>query len=410
MLGLYILLFILLSLLFAGAEISFLSANKFALDVFKNKGFGSSRILTALYLKPNQFLASMLVGKTLSIVVLIYLLSDMLLNTLQAFGWNPVFVLFLQISMIAPVILMISEFFPKLVFRTYANLFLQSFAYPIFILSKLLYVPSKILSFVSNRIIRKLFKQTYVSTPSDYSHDDLETYLEGPISISEEDVDTDILKNALHLKQVRVKDCMVPRTEMVYVDVSDPMVEVIKAFSASNLSRIIVVDGDIDDVLGYIHHQQMFKDPTDVRSIFMEIPFVPETLNVYDLMLKMNKQHLSIACVVDEFGGTAGIITLEDILEEIFGEIEDEHDKEDFFEERLSDHEYLFSGRLELSYLEDTYAISLPKGDYHTLSGYLVASLENIPEQGLSLEQDGYKFTAEQVSDTKIETIRVERV
>lgn len=352
----------------------------------------------------------MLVGKTLSTVTLIYLLYDWIHFILIPFDWNPIFNITLTICMMSPMILIISEFFPKLFFKTYANLFLQSFAYPIFIFSKILYVPSKILSFVSNRILRKLFKQTNVSTTNDYSHDDLESYLEGPISISEEDVDTDILKNALNLKQVRVKECMIPRTEMVYVDVSDAMNEVLKTFSDSNLSRIIVVDGDMDDVLGYIHHQQMFKEPSDVRSILMEIPFVPETMNVYDLMLKMNKQHLSIACVVDEFGGTSGIITLEDILEEIFGEIEDEHDKEEFIDQVLSDREYLFSGRLELSYLEDTYGITLPKGEYHTLSGYFVTSLEDIPEQGVSIEQDGYKFTAELVSDTKIETIRVVRI
>ncbi|MBK8954705.1 MAG: HlyC/CorC family transporter [Saprospiraceae bacterium] len=397
-------------MIFSGAEIAFISANKFALDVFKNKGYRSAKILSAIYERPNQFLASMLVGKILTMVALIYLIQNVITLVIEPLQLNIVYRYAIMIGIIAPFILFIGEFFPKLIFKSYANLFLQSFAYPIFIFSKILYVPSKILSFVSKWIIRRFFKQTNVSTSPSYSHDDLENYLEGPISISEEEVDTDILKNALNLKQIRVKECMIPRNEMIYVDVADPVEKAIRTFSESNLSRVIVVDGHIDEVLGYIHHQQMFKEPTQIKSIILNIPFIPETMNVYDLMLKMNKKHHSIACVVDEFGGTAGIITLEDILEEIFGEIEDEHDQEEFIDEVIGDHEFLFSGRLELSYIEEHYGIRLPKGAYHTLSGYLVTSLENIPEQGASFEMDGYKFIVELVSDTRIETIRVVRM
>ncbi len=207
-----------------------------------------------------------------------------------------------------------------------------------------------------------------------------------------------------------MKNCMVPRNEIIHLDVNEPVEALIRLFSESKLSRILITEGDVDNVLGYVHHQQLFRDNKTVRSMIMDMPFVPETLNVYDLMLRMNKLRLSIACVVDEYGGTSGLITLEDILEQIFGEIEDEHDKEEFIEKVISDSEYVFSGRLEINYLNNTYDLSLPEGEYHTLSGYLVMTTGAIPEQGMEIAQDGYRFTFELVSDTRIETVRLVRI
>ncbi|MBK9379616.1 MAG: CBS domain-containing protein [Saprospiraceae bacterium] len=200
---------------------------------------------------------------------------------------------------------------------------------------------------------------------------------------------------------------MIPRTEIVAIDVQESLADLRQVFSESSLSKIIVIDGDIDNVLGYIHHQQMFKEQKTIKAMVMDMPFVPETLNVYDLMLRMNKLRISMACVVDEFGGTSGIITLEDILEEIFGEIEDEHDKEEFIEEVVSPYEFVFSGRLELSYLKQEFDIDLPPGEYQTLSGYIVTQSGNIPEQGDEFIWDNYKFILESVSDTRIERVRI---
>jgi putative hemolysin len=239
---------------------------------------------------------------------------------------------------------------------------------------------------------------------------DLEHYIDGSMKLSNDEIDADIFKNTLNLKQVRAKECMIPRNEIVHIDVNDTREDLVRLFADSNLSRIIVTEEDIDNVLGYIHHQQMFKDNKNIREMIMEMPYVPETLNVYDLMVRMNKLRLSIACVVDEFGGTSGIITFEDILEEIFGEIDDEHDKEDFIEQEISKNEYLFSGRLEINYLNNTYHLNLPEGEYHTLSGYLVTAAGIIPAQGIELFLDGYQFIFELVSDTKIETVRVIRL
>ncbi|HEX5626288.1 MAG TPA: hemolysin family protein [Saprospiraceae bacterium] len=403
----YILLFLVLIILFSGAEIAFITANKLAVEVKKSRGSGSGSILSKFFDRPDDFIATLLVGSNIAIVVLTYLLTEVLHEPLSSLTSNEGLLIFLNTLVVTLFILILGEFLPKAFFRLYSNSFLQFTAYPLLFFYRLLFVPARFLSKVANFVITRLLKQSVSKSRPRFSLIDLENYLHGPIHLSEEDIDADIFKNALNLKQIRVIECMVPRTEVVYVDLNDTMEDLIAIFSESKLSRIIVVDGDIDNVLGYIHHQQMFKNPKDIKSILMDLPFVPETLNVYDLMIRMNRLRLSIACVVDEFGGTAGIITLEDILEEIFGEIEDEHDKEDFIEQQISDREFIFSGRLELQYLENEFGIKLQEGEYHTLSGYLVTVTGTIPEQGIEIEQDGYRFIPELVSDTKIETIRV---
>jgi len=212
----------------------------------------------------------------------------------------------------------------------------------------------------------------------------------------------------LEFRQVKVKECVVPRTEIQAIDINASIEELLALFQSSRLSRIVVIDGDMDNILGYVHHQQMLSQPKQLKNIVLDIPFVPEVMRVQEVMNLFIKSRVSIACVVDEFGGTAGIITLEDIVEEIFGEIEDEHDQEDYIEQQISEQEFLFSGRLEIDYLNEKYEVlNFPEGEYHTLSGYLVTTTETIPQQGVEIELEGYRFILELVSDTKIETIRV---
>jgi CBS domain containing-hemolysin-like protein len=403
----YILFFLLLSAMFSGAEIAFITANKLAVEIKKSRGSGTGSILSSFFERPDDFIATLLVGNSIAIVILTYLLTELFHDPLFALGLTPGLTVFINTVIVTMIILIFAEFLPKVFFRLYSNRYLQYTAYPLLFFYKLFHIPTRMLSIAANFVIIKLLKQPVSKTRVRFSLIDLENYLHGPIKLSEEEIDADIFKNALNLRQIRVIECMVPRNEMVYVDLNDPIEELTKAFSESKLSRIIVTDGDIDNVMGYIHHQQMFKDPKDIKSIVMDMPFVPETQNVYDLMLRMNKLRLSIACVVDEFGGTSGIITLEDILEEIFGEIEDEHDKEEFIEQKISDTEFILSGRLELDYLKTEYGIELPEGEYHTLSGYLISAIGYIPEQGAEIDEGGYKFILELVSDTKIETIRL---
>lgn len=224
----------------------------------------------------------------------------------------------------------------------------------------------------------------------------------------EEEVEMELLENALHLKQVRAHDCMSPRNEIVYIDVNANIEELRQCYIESSLSRILVTDGDIDRTLGYVHVQQMFSRPKDIRSMVMPITFVPETIQMNDLLSKFIKFRRNIACVVDEYGSVAGLVTLEDVLEQLFGEINDEHDQEEFIEAKISDREYIFSGRLEVDYLNEKYpALALPAGEYNTLSGYIVTEAQTIPEQGARLELGGKTFVLELVGDRKIETVRV---
>jgi CBS domain containing-hemolysin-like protein len=224
-----------------------------------------------------------------------------------------------------------------------------------------------------------------------------------------EDIEKALLENALHLKQVRAHDFMAPRPEIVHIDVSAPVAELRQLFVESSLSRILVTeDGDLDKVLGYVHVQQLFAKPASIKGMVMPITFVPESIQANDLLSKFIKNRTNIACVVDEYGSIAGLVTLEDALEQLFGKIDDEHDQEEFIETQVNEHEYIFSGRLDVQYLNARYPkLGIPTGDYNTLSGYLVTTTQTIPEQGAKLELDGKLFILELVSDRKIETIRV---
>ncbi|MFN0033926.1 MAG: transporter associated domain-containing protein [Saprospiraceae bacterium] len=225
----------------------------------------------------------------------------------------------------------------------------------------------------------------------------------------EEEVEMELLENALHLKQVRAHDCMAPRLEIVHIEATASVRELRQLFIESSLSRILVTEGgDLDKVLGYVHVQQLFAQPPNIRSIVMPITFVPDSIQANDLLSKFVKNRTNIACVVDEYGGIAGLVTLEDALEQLFGKIDDEHDQEEFIEVQVNHREFIFSGRLDVQYLNEKYPVlAFPTGDYNTLSGYLVTAMQNIPEQGTRLELEGKTFVLELVSDRKIETIKV---
>jgi CBS domain containing-hemolysin-like protein len=267
-----------------------------------------------------------------------------------------------------------------------------------------------VLFFVLLRFKRFIFKNIYRNIPGDDDAALLEFLVQQNATGApgEEEVEMELLENALHLKQVRAHDCMAPRTEIVYLDVQASVEELRQRFVESSLSRILVTDGDIDKTLGYVHVQQLFTMPQNIRSIVMPITFVPETIQVNDLLSKFIKNRTNIACVVDEYGSVAGLVTLEDALEQLFGKIDDEHDQEEFIETKINEREYLFSGRLDVEYLNEKYPdLGIVPGDYNTLSGYIVKLAQTIPEQGARFEQDGKIFVLELVSDRKIETVRV---
>lgn len=404
----FIILFLFLSAFFSGAEIAFISANKLTVEVEKNRGSRRSRILALFYDRPKSFLGTMLVGNNIALVVFATLMTDLLRPYLEPQIGTGGWFLLITTLIVTLVILLFGEFLPKILFRTYANELITVLVYPLAFFRWLLMLPAWIMTKLSNLILKYVLRTSIADAVDAITRLDLQDFVEGTIAPEQDEIETDMFKNALHLKDVRVEDCMVPRPEIEHVDIANDVDALSAKFEETMHSRILITGGDIDNVRGYVHHQELLQDPKSIHHALREIEFVPETMSANDLMLQMILKGTNIACVVDEFGGTAGIITLEDILEEIFGEIEDEHDEEDYIEEMLGEHEYRFSGRLEIDYLNEKYAdINLPEGDYNTLSGYIVMTSGEIPEEGEVLDMGDYRFVFESVSEKKIETVKL---
>ena len=399
---------LLLSAFFSGSEIAYLSANKLSIEVLKNKGEGKGRILADLYRDPKSFLSTMLVGNNIVLVMYTILFSSIVTPLLEIVLPAGSFVVsFLTTLILTFVILIAGEFLPKTLFRLYANELIFRLARPLRFFSWLLLIPSWVLTKTSNLIIRIFFGKTEAAEENIITKLDLEHYIQSNVN-EEKEIDKEILSNALNLNQLKGRDCMIPRNEIVMVDKNDDIATVKDTFLSSKHSRLIVTDGDMENVVGYIHHQQLFKNISSLKRNIKDIDFVPDVMNVQDLLYKFIKDGNNIACVVDEFGGTAGIITLEDILEEIFGEIADEHDEEEFVEKVISDTEFIFSGRLELAYLNGKYKqLDFPEEEYVTLSGYIVMTHGSIPEVGEEIDLDNYRFITLSKSDTKIDEVRV---
>jgi putative hemolysin len=403
-----ILLFLLLSALFSGSEIAFISANKLRIELKKKKGASRGNILAKFYDNPDSFLGTMLVGNNIALVVFTIMMTNLLHHYYEAYFSNNFVLLLFDTFIITCIVLIFGEFLPKTLFRLYADDILYFLAYPLKLIQFLMAIPSWIMSKLSNLVLRLLVKPTAETDEASFTRIDLENFIKDSQTDEAYDIDKELFGKALNLKETRVRDSMVPRPEIESIDITAGVEELEQLFIETKLSRIVVIDGEIDNVLGYVHHQQLLSQPKSIRSLLLEIPFVPEVMRVSDLMNKLIKENISIACVVDEFGSVSGVITLEDILEEIFGEIEDEHDEEEYIEKQISDTEWVFSGRLEIDYLNEKYeAIDLPEGEYQTLSGYLVMTTETIPEQGAEIELNDYLFILELVSDTKIETVRL---
>lgn len=402
------------SAIFSGLEIAYLSADRLRVELEKSKGSFIGRNLSRFYDDPDSFITTMLVGNNIALVIFSSFFGrkaePLIVGLFETWNWGEpsAIVLLLMKTLVATLIVLIfAEFIPKIVFRISAFRMLGFFTAPA-LFFQYLFKPISYIMFKASRLLLSIFNVKQIAESHVFTKLDLENFVKKTTTKSDDEINTDFFENALYLQEVKVRSCMIPRTEIVGIDVNETVEELVSKFAESRLSRIIIFDDSEENIIGYVHHSQLRKKPERIKDIIMDIEMINETMRVNNLMNHFIKNRNSIAYVVDEFGGVSGIITMEDILEEIFGEIEDEYDAEEYVEQVISESEYRFSGRLEIGYLNEKYeAINFPEGEYSTLSGYIVTTTESIPKQGDDIVLNPYEFHLEMVSETKIESIIV---
>ncbi len=409
---LYILGCILLMGFFAGTEIAFISANKLNIELRKKQGKISGRILARFMENPSEFIGTSLVGVNVLLVVYGLLASEITGKLLLQYHITLTeYPKLLVDTLIATIVILIfAEFLPKAIFRSKAEVVLSLFSVPMLIMYWIFYPVAKIFVAISEFILKYLFNVRIKENKQVFNRVDLEMLVKQSMHGHENensDVNTELFENALYLVNVRIRKCMVPRNEVEAIDVSEPIDELRKKFIDTKLSKIIVYDDSIDNIVGYVHHLDLYRRPQTIKDILHSITPIPEAMSAVDLMNRFTKERKSIAWVIDEFGGTAGIVTMEDVLEEIFGDINDEYDEQEHVEKQISENEYIFSGRLELDYLNEKYDFAFPTDISETLSGYIIAEHETIPKIKERIIIDNYEFDILLVTDTRIETVKM---
>ncbi len=415
---LYILACILMIGFFAGTEIAFVSANKLNLELKKKQGSFAGNILARFTRTPAEFIGTSLVG--VNIVLVIYgLLMTQLNDTWMKLMLPPALIAneYLRLvidTMVATLLILIfAEFLPKAIFRSKAEQVLTIFALPMMVMYYVLYPLAKFFVAISEFILKYLFNVRLRHHNDVFNRVDLEHFVKQSLhghnieNESSNELNTELFENALYLVNVKIRRCMIPRNEIEAVDISTHISDVRQKFIDTKLSKIIVYEGGIDNILGYLHHLDLNRRPKAIREVLHSITAVPEAMSAVDLMNRFTREHKSIAWVIDEFGGTAGIVTMEDVLEEIFGEINDEYDVEEYVEKQISNNEYIFSGRLKLDILSEKYGLSFPDTEAETLSGYIIDKNEAIPVMKDRIIIDNYEFVVLLVTETRIETVKL---
>ncbi len=410
-------LFIVLSLIscafFSGVEMAFVSANKLYFELQAKQGVIPGQIISNFIKNPSKFIGTMLIGNTLSLVAYGIFMEGFLHHEIQ----NILPVSDLAAGLIASligtiIILATSEFTPKSIFLLNPDAFLEVLAIPIWVIYHLMYPLVYLIVGLSEWFIKKVLRLEYSDSKPVFGLTDLNNYLQNlnrRTSTEEEaEVDTKIFNNALEFKQVKVRDCMIPRTEITAVDIEGGIEELRKVFIESGHSRVLVYKESLEDVVGYCHTMSLFKKPKEVASILTQIPIVPEAMPANDLMIRFSKEQKSLALVVDEFGSTSGLVSMEDVMEKIFGEIQDEFDhSEDWIEKKLDDKHFILSARHEIDYLNEKYNWNLPEGDYDTLGGMIIAIHEDIPELNEVIVLQPFNFQIIEMEEAKISTVKV---
>lgn len=404
---------LLFSAFFSGMEIAFIASNRLKVELDISKGTFTGRILNLFYARESYFIAMLLLGNNIALV-LFGIKSAEVLDPIIKNSWgihDAALTLLIQTVLSTMLVLMTAEFLPKALIQINPNFFLSLAAFPMAVIYVLLYVPTAIIVYMSNGILR-LLKSGTNDTEKVFSKVDLEHYVQDLNErLNEEEElgnEMQILQNALDFSSVRARDCMIPRTEIVALELHSDIKELHSLFVETGMSKILIYRDTIDNIIGYVHSFEMFKKPESIKQILMPIAFVPAAIPGKELLELFAKQSGNVAVVVDEYGGTAGLITIEDVIEEIFGEIEDEHDVEDWLEEKISEKEYLFSGRIDIEYLNSEYDLDLPESEeFDTLGGLVISELESIPESKTRLELDDFTLVIEEVTDRRIEVVRI---
>jgi putative hemolysin len=410
-----IILCLILCAFFSGMEIAFISSNKIYLELEKKQDNFLSKTLTKLTEKPSKFIAAMLIGNNIALVVYGFFMGDLLMSWLLLFNWHfsDFTSLLIQIVISAIIVLITSEFLPKVFFQIYANSLIKFFAIPAYFFYRLFYFISAFLIWISDFVLKKFFKTEGDHVQLYFSKIELGNYITEQMSTVEdhEEVDSEIqiFRNALDFSGVKARDVMTPRTEISAIDVMASLESLKELFVETGYSKIVIYQNSLDDIIGYVHSFDLFKKPKSVKEIVIPVEFIPEAIYVKDAMSLLTKKRKSVAVVLDEYGGTSGILTIEDIVEELFGEIEDEHDSdEELVEKELEDNSFIFSARFDVEYLNQTYKLAIPESEsYGTLGGFIVNFTKEIPQKGDEITIENYHFIIEEATNKKIELVKM---
>ena len=410
---------LILSAFFSGMEIAYVSSNKIHIELEKKQGDFLGKVLGKLTAKPSKYIATMLIGNNIALVIYGFTMGDVLVRWFQSIlpsDSTTLMYLFDDLQLLTQtvistlIILFTAEFLPKVFFQIYANTLMKVLALPTYIFYVIFSWVSDFILWISDAVLKYIFKASGEDVALAMTKVELGNYISEQMESVEDhdDVDSEIqiFQNALEFSEVKAREVMVPRTEITAVDISESIENLSQLFIESGRTKIIVYKNNIDDILGYVHAFELFKKPKSIKSIVIPVGFVPETILIKDVLNILTKKRRSIAVVIDEYGGTSGIMTVEDIIEELFGEIEDEHDTIEMIEEQINEDEYKFSARLEVNYINETYKLNLPKSEnYETLGGLIVNATEEIPQENEDVIIQNYKFTIKEVSSTKIDVV-----
>lgn len=410
-----IILCLILCAFFSGMEIAFISSNKIYLELEKKQDGFLSKTLTKLTEKPSKFIAAMLIGNNIALVVYGFFMGELLMGWLLLFNlhFSDFTSLLIQTVISTFIVLITAEFLPKVFFQIYANSLIKFFAIPAYVFYRLFYFISTFLIWISDFVLKRFFKTDGDQVQLYFSKVELGNYINEQMSTVEdhEEVDSEIqiFRNALDFSGVKARDVMTPRTEIAAIEVGESLENLKELFIETGYSKMVIYQNSLDDIIGYVHSFDLFKKPSSIKEVVIPVEFIPEAIYVKDAMSLLTKKRKSVAVVLDEYGGTSGILTIEDIVEELFGEIEDEHDlDEELIEKELEEGAFLFSARFDVEYLNLTYKLAIPESDsYGTLGGFIVNFTKEIPQKGDEITIENYHFVIEEATNKKIELVKM---